>query len=277
MIEVGDCSEDVEAYIVEEQAKLQVVIEKSKTEVSTGSVSGSLVFYDKLQSTVKSQIETVKSSVKESYVEGAKGSHKIDVSSCKHKFTEAVSVHLVEAKTEVYKKDTVEVKKHTETGHIETIVGGVITGVIAGEKNSTSKIEVVKKDSENVIVGVVSEDKKVGSADIEIVKKHTSSGHVEAIAGGVVAGIVTGHKDTTKVDVVSKESEVVSVGIISADKKTEAAKVDVVTKDSEVVSVGVVADQKKTESTKVETVKKDSETRQGWCYRRGKEIYFHRC
>lgn len=111
MIEVGNCVEDIEAVIVEEEAKLQVVLKESKEEyvstVSTGAVSGSLSFYDKLQWTIKSQVKDIKKTIKESSEDDSKVVQKIDVEAAKVEFKKTTAVELSKAKSEVYKETTV--------------------------------------------------------------------------------------------------------------------------------------------------------------------------
>ncbi|KAI8876620.1 hypothetical protein K501DRAFT_308011, partial [Backusella circina FSU 941] len=77
MLEVGDCSEDVEAYIVEEQSKLDIILKDSKSDSSVdGTVSTVFdkqtdVFYEKVKESVKTQLEVVKASVKETSTDSA--------------------------------------------------------------------------------------------------------------------------------------------------------------------------------------------------------------
>jgi hypothetical protein len=145
MIEVGDCAEDVNTAIAEEESKLQVILEKSKEEVSTGAASnsrGSIAFYDKLQGSIQSQVKNIKTSIDEAYTEGPEATHKIDLHAAKAEFQKTVSVHLSEAKTEVYKESgivssdaTVVVSKPTaEIVLGETIVvSKPVSQVIKGE------------------------------------------------------------------------------------------------------------------------------------------------
>jgi hypothetical protein len=77
MLEVGDCSEDVEAYIVEEQSKLDIILEDSKSDSSVeGAVSTVFdkqtdAFFEKVKESVNVQLEVVKESVKETSTDSA--------------------------------------------------------------------------------------------------------------------------------------------------------------------------------------------------------------
>ncbi|KAL0571731.1 hypothetical protein ABG067_009324, partial [Albugo candida] len=134
----------------------------------------------------------------------------------------------------------------TESSHVDIVTKDsetVTVGVIDCGKKTESDIDVITKDSETVTIGVIAGE-KTESTDVEIItkdsetvtviaggktetttEKTTSSGHVEAVvggivAGGIIAGTIEGHEDTTKVDIITKDSEVVTVGVIDVEEKT---------------------------------------------------------
>lgn len=165
------------------------------------------------------------------------------------------------------KKDTTS-KVDTITKDSETVTIGVISdkedtikgtgkvtvGVITGDKKDThSKVDVITKDSEKIIVGVIADGKKDTCSKVDTIK-HTST-HVDAVAGGIVAGgiisdAVSGVSDKkdsiSKVDVITKDSEKITVGVITAEEKKTHSEVDVITKDSKIVTIGVIDDKKHT-------------------------------
>ncbi|KAI7895176.1 uncharacterized protein EV154DRAFT_36135 [Mucor mucedo] len=165
MLEVGDCAEDVNAVIVEEEAKLQVVLEKSKTELP---VSGSkdtkpidsIAFYDKLQVSIGSQVDEIKKTVKETYVPGSEVT-KIDVHTVKEDFKKAVEVEIVEAKTVVYK----------DAGVTESEVTVIATKPIEHVKHETVNVckptKATTKDTTVIVTKPVE-----GVTVVEEVKKH---------------------------------------------------------------------------------------------------------
>lgn len=119
MIEVGDCTEDIEAVIVEEEAKLQVVLKESKEEVtesiSTGVVIGSIAFYEKLQWSINSQVGDIKKTIKESTQDNSKVVQKIDIEAAKVEFKKTTEVELVNAKVEIFEEE----KKQTIVSEVE--------------------------------------------------------------------------------------------------------------------------------------------------------------
>lgn len=128
MLEVGECAEDVETVIVQEKAKLQVIIEESQHELSSSSsivVSSNSrewsSFYNKLQGSIESQVSSIKSSVDECYAEGGDvKTHHIDIHAVKEDFKKTISNELSVAKVEVY-----EVSKSNATKvEVGQVVGG---------------------------------------------------------------------------------------------------------------------------------------------------------
>ncbi|GAA5797834.1 hypothetical protein HPULCUR_003230 [Helicostylum pulchrum] len=162
----------------------------------------------------------------------------------------------------VDKKDTYE-KVDTEVEGTEKVTVGVITT----EKDTESKVEVITKDSESVIVGVIADDKKTVTEidETENITVGVISGQKETIteidsvisggvvAGGIIAGSIIEDKETIiDVDVVTKDSEKITVGIVT-EEKDACSKVDVITEESEKVTIGVITDDKtatKTDSKK---------------------------
>lgn len=133
MLEVGDCAEDVEAVIVQEKAKLQVIIEESQQELSSSSaavVSSNSrewsSFYKKLQGSIESQVSSIKSSVDECYAEGGDvKAHHIDVHAIKEDFKKAVALELSVAKVEVYevsKSNATKVQVGQAAGDSEIVI-----------------------------------------------------------------------------------------------------------------------------------------------------------
>ncbi|KAG1458575.1 hypothetical protein G6F56_006367 [Rhizopus delemar] len=102
MLEVGDCKEDVDAAIVAEESKLQVILEKSKTG-STAGVQELDVYYDKLHDTFKSQISDIKTSVNEAYVEN-KTPQKIVFHDVKEELKKNIDVQVEKAKQVIHEK-----------------------------------------------------------------------------------------------------------------------------------------------------------------------------
>lgn len=152
MIEIGDCAEDVNAAIAEEEAKLQVILDQSKHQlygstiqtVSANSDKWS-TFYYKLQGSIKAQVSTIKDSVTECYNESHDtAAHKIDLHSAKDEFKKVLSVELEEAKIQVYdssndgvtKVEEIQVvdenevnvdvsKPHTDVCNIQVVYGSI--------------------------------------------------------------------------------------------------------------------------------------------------------
>lgn len=128
MLEIGDCAEDVNAVIVEEKAKLQVIIENSQHELSTSSstvVSSNSrewsSFYRKLQGSIESQVSTIESSVDECYAEGGDvKNHHIDIHSAKKEFEKVVSNELAVAKVNVYEG----AKSNATKVKVSQVIGG---------------------------------------------------------------------------------------------------------------------------------------------------------
>lgn len=145
MIEVGDCVEDVNAVIAKEEAKLDLVFEKSKNTLSIENETirtGSTSFYDKLRWSITSQIKNVKNAVQEAYVSESEISHKIDIGATKAEFKKIVSVELEQAKTEVYKTSTVTSSEVTIVASKPTVqvVKGEATVVAKSTKESVKDV-----------------------------------------------------------------------------------------------------------------------------------------
>lgn len=155
MLEVGDCAEDVEAVIVQEKAKLQVIIEESQHELSSSSstvVSSNSrewsSFYKKLQGSIESQVSSIKSSVDECYAEGGDVKiHHINVHAVKDDFKKTVSHELLVAKVEVY-----EVSKSNATKvYAGQVVGGseVVIDVSKSSQQVVKQQEIVYESPEH--------------------------------------------------------------------------------------------------------------------------------
>ena len=133
MIEVGKDTEEIDAVIKEEEAKLEVVLKESKQECVdsevTGDVSGSISFYDRLGWSVKAQVDDIKKTIKESSEDETKVVEKIDVEVVKTQLEKTTCVELSKAKIEIKKE---EAKK-------ETIVSQV-------DEKKEAEIVVVSKD-----------------------------------------------------------------------------------------------------------------------------------
>ncbi|KAG2195187.1 hypothetical protein INT47_006469 [Mucor saturninus] len=269
MLEVGDCAEDVNAVIVEEEAKLQVVLEKSKTELP---VSGSkdtkpidsIAFYDKLQVSIGSQVDEIKKTVKETYVPGSEVI-KIDVHTVKEDFKKAVEVEIVEAKTVVYKdagvtesEVTVIATKPIEHIKHETVnvckpatkdANVIVTKPVAGE---VIVVEDIKKDTE--VVHDVKKPCGVVNAVVDVVKDEVVEGEVKIVEGEVK--IVEG-----EVKIVEGEVKIVEGEAQIVEGEVKVVESEVVKKDS------VVVVEKKLPVEVIETVEHIevvSEKTNGW-------------
>ncbi|KAI7895177.1 uncharacterized protein EV154DRAFT_496176 [Mucor mucedo] len=252
MIEVGETPEAVDAVIVEEKAKLQVVLDKSKKELpvsetkdTTTETTDSIAFYDKLQVSIETQVEEVKKTVKDSYAPESEVT-KIDVHTVKEDFKKAVEVELVEAKTVVYKDagvtesevtviaakpiehvkhETVNVwKPATKDANVfvtKPVVGEVI--VVEDIKKVTEVIHDVKKPC-----GVVDEV-------VEVVKDEVVEGEVKIVEGEVK--IVEGEVKIVEGEVKIVEGE---VKIVEGEVKIVEGEVKIVEGEVKVVEAEVV-------------------------------------
>lgn len=160
MIEVGDCTEDIETAIKDEEAKLQVVIEESKEEyVKTPDViSGSVSFYDKLQWSIKTQVNDIKKAITESSTDDSKVVQKIDIDAAKVQFNKTTSVELSKVKTEIYK----------ETGTTESEVSVIITKPVTKTQVIYESIEQAETETRKTLLCTVDHTKSrfVGWYDI---------------------------------------------------------------------------------------------------------------
>jgi hypothetical protein len=232
MIEVGDSPEAVNAVIVEEEAKFQVVLEKSKKELpvsgpneTTTDSTDSIAFYDKLQVSIETQVKDIKKTVKETYVPGSEVA-KIDIHAVKADFKKAVEVELVEAKTVVYK----------DAGVTESEVTVIATKPVKHVKHEIVNVckpvkPVTKKDT--VIVSKPIKEVVV----VEGVKKQADVVIVEGVkkqADVVVVEEVKKHSDVVVVGEVNKNSDVIVEGV---KKQADVVVVEEVKKQSEIVVV----------------------------------------
>jgi hypothetical protein len=127
MIEVGKDTKEIDAVIKEEEAKLEVVLKESKQECEdsevTGSVSGSISFYDRLNWSVKSQVDDIKKTIKESSEDETKVVEKIDVEAVKTQLEKTTCVELSKAKIEIKKEEEKEtIVSKTEDEQTEIVV-----------------------------------------------------------------------------------------------------------------------------------------------------------
>jgi hypothetical protein len=129
-----------------------------------------------------------------------------------------------------------------ESTTLEAIVNdtdAVTIGVKTSEKTES-------KESEAITVRATSGEKNV-SSEVDSAEKHSSSHVIEAVAGGVLAGgiiaeIISAEKDTvSKVDVINKDSETVTVDVVAGGEKDVSSKTDIVIKESEDISLGVIS------------------------------------
>jgi hypothetical protein len=125
MIEIGDCVEDVNAAIAEEETKLQVILDQSEhkllgsptSAISTNSHEWGY-FYYKLQGSIKTQVSLIKDSVAECYNDDNDSTvHKIDLHSAKDEFKKSLSTQLAKAKVQVFESSKVSVPK-MEVGQV---------------------------------------------------------------------------------------------------------------------------------------------------------------
>jgi hypothetical protein len=270
MLEVGDCSEDVEKYIAEEEAKLDLVLKGSKTE-STVDVSKTTVFdqhtdvfYGKIKESVKLQLDAVKVSVKETSTDS--DSKKLALETIASGFEKTVSEKVEETKVVV------------EETAVGVVSGAIAIGVVSDKKKDTDVVVVDTKKTDTVIAVV--EDKIV--ADVKVDTKES-----EKVAVGIVTGSIKAEKESVsgsvEVEKDTKKTESVATAIVS--EETEVAKDEADKKHSDKVKVGVavgvagaiiggglaaidhhkkkhdeaviVADEKKTENIDVSDVKVD--------------------
>lgn len=250
MIEIGDCVEDVNAVIVKEEAKLNLVLEKSKNNLSTesGSVcADSTSFYDKLHWSIASQIKNVKSAVEEAYVGESEVSHKIDINATKAEFNKVVSVQLEQAKTEVYKKSTVTASEVTIVASKPTV------HVVKGETIVVAKS--TKEIVEDVIVyDSVEQAQEETRKNLTCAVKHTQSrlatwydiffGRIRSIT--ISTGDASYEKEVKKI----VEKALVEAAVIIKESKSEFEFEYSVSKESsaEVISTVKCSQQQAIES-----------------------------
>ncbi|KAI7895178.1 uncharacterized protein EV154DRAFT_436999, partial [Mucor mucedo] len=215
MIEVGETPEAVDAVIVEEKAKLQVVLDKSKKELpvsetkdTTTETTDSIAFYDKLQVSIETQVEEVKKTVKDSYAPESEVT-KIDVHTVKEDFKKAVEVELVEAKTVVYK----------DAGVTESEVT-----VIA-----TKPIEHVKHETVNVCKPTKPTTKDTTVIVTKPVTKDTTVIVAKPVEGVTVVEEVEKHADVIIVEDVKKQTDVVVEEKLSTEVIETVEHIEVVT------------------------------------------------
>jgi hypothetical protein len=189
MLEVGDCSEDVEKYIAEEEAKLDIVLKGSKTE-STVDVSKTTVFdqhtdvfYGKIKESVKAQLDAVKVSVKETSTDSE--SKKLALENIASGFDKTVSEKVEETKVVV------------EETAVGVVSGSIAIGTVS-DKKDTDVVVVDAKKSDTVIAVV--EDKVVANVKVDTKKSEK-----------IEVGIATGSIETEKESVSEAVSEVVEV------------------------------------------------------------------
>lgn len=165
MLEIGDCTEDVNAVIVEEKAKLQVIIENSQHELSTSSstvVSSNSrewsSFYRKLQGSIESQVSTIESSVDECYAEGGVvKNHHIDIHSAKEEFKKVVSNELAVAKVDVYEG----VKSNTTKVEVSQVIGvSKPSEQVIKQEIVYESVEQAQKETKKALTYAVTETQK---------------------------------------------------------------------------------------------------------------------
>jgi hypothetical protein len=226
MLEVGDCSEDVEKYIAEEEAKLDVVLKGSKTD-STVDVSKTTVFdqhtdvfYGKIKESVKVQLDAVKVSIKQTSTDSE--SKKLALETIASGFEKTVSEKVEETKAVV---------EETAVG----VVSGTIAIGVVSEKKKDADVVVVD-DKKTDTVTVVVEDKI--DADVKVDTKES-----EKVAVGIVAGSIEAEKESVSESVEeekdSKKTESVATAVVS--EETEVAKDKADKKHGDKVKIGVAA------------------------------------
>lgn len=139
LIEIGECTDEVNTVIEKEEAELQVILEKNKLELSKSSSSSYewSVFYKNLQASVESKVSSVKKTV------SSGADIKIELEATKQEFNQSVHTQLSEAKVQVY------------------------------ENIKTSKIEVEKTTGSQVVVDV-SKSQQVVYVSVEQARKETT-------------------------------------------------------------------------------------------------------
>jgi hypothetical protein len=253
MLEVGDCSEDVEKYIAEEEAKLDIVLKGSKTE-STVDVSKTAVFdqhtdvfYGKIRESVKVQLDAVKESVKETSTDSE--SKKLALENIASGFEKTVSEKVEETKIVV---------EETAVG----VVSGSIAIDVVSDKKDTDAIVVDIKKTDTVIA--VIEDKIIG--DVKVDTKEPEK---------VAVGIATGSTKTEKESVEAEKDTITKSGDELEKKHSDKVKAGVAVGVAGAIIGGgvaavvadhhkkkhddatVVVDVKKTEATDASEVKVD--------------------
>ncbi|GAN11055.1 hypothetical protein MAM1_0460d10609, partial [Mucor ambiguus] len=127
-------------------------------------------------------------------------------------------------------KVTEETKSHIATGVASGIVVGVAAGiaaeVISHDKESTSKVDIVTKDSKSITVGAIQDIPSTTQKD------------VPANVGIIVGGI------SSEADHFSKETESTTIGIIAGEKANTTTITE--TTDTESSTIDIVSGEKDT-------------------------------
>ncbi|PHZ10832.1 uncharacterized protein RHIMIDRAFT_238973, partial [Rhizopus microsporus ATCC 52813] len=206
--------------------KEEVVIVDSEEVITTGAIAGTVteaVINDKnvkLEDIAKKTDTvdvTVTTSTTASVTSSDTTAKKADVS-VDSKVDVIVKESDITNAEEVVSVDTISVVKEPACGGF--IAGGII-GNIVKDKNVTTTIGSVVKESDSVKVDVITEGKRVEDVEVVEDKKITEAYAVGAVAGAVTETIVADKETLSAVETILKEADSVAVEVVADDKKAE--------------------------------------------------------
>ncbi|KAL9540180.1 hypothetical protein MBANPS3_009830, partial [Mucor bainieri] len=262
--ESGSISAGIVHGDTETSSKVDVVTGSSES-VTVGIISGKIID-DKETSTIEADIKETTSAAIDV----------IETETSSSTVTKDTQVDAISSGEKTESAATGKTTNQTKSHDITTgVASGIVVGVAAGVaaevishgKKSSSKVDIITKESESVTVGVIEDNTSTNQTDsLGIIVGGVSSEtqHVIEETDSTTIGIITGTKDTTSTTTAeTTETESSANEIISGEKDTvtksegaavgivvaggSAGKVDVTKEESG--SITIVAGEKDTTST----------------------------
>ncbi|KAI8971087.1 hypothetical protein BDB01DRAFT_521481 [Pilobolus umbonatus] len=260
MIEVGECTEDIESVITKEQVKITEIIEESEKKLITeeGEKPESVVviddFHKHIKNTIKEQVKVIKTTVEESSTDNVV-SKPIDFEVIETTLKETVTTYVTETKDVCDHKHITDITVIVQEQPVKVIEEKTVTKEVTSEKKPTDKVNIITEDITTVTREVTEEKPKHEVTEVTVVetvkdKKPTDETTIVTEEVTTVTHEITEDKPKHEV------TEVTIVETVKDKKPTD--EITIVTEEVTTVTREVTEEKPKhevTEVTVVETVK----------------------
>ncbi|KAI8971086.1 hypothetical protein BDB01DRAFT_521240 [Pilobolus umbonatus] len=220
MIEVGECTEDIESVITKEQVKITEIIEESEKKLITeeGEKPESVVviddFHKHIKNTIKEQVKVIKTTVEESSTDNVV-SKPIDFEVIETTLKETVTAYVTETKEVCDHKHITDITVVVEEKPVKVIEEKIITKKSSSVKKPASEIIVTEERYIHRDFDIISTDEVFSDDEL---CKHDSSHNVEVIVEET--DLENLETNPSKVIENIKKSEVFTVEVVDQPKTT---------------------------------------------------------